>query len=93
MVVRPSRDLGLMAGELISGKSEKIELNAFLRFFIRNTEPNGELQEADLLSYLLFDNAFTTPLVELGYEDARSREEELLRFFDDDSPPLRPASG
>jgi hypothetical protein len=43
----------------------------------------GEALEADLLSYLLFDRVFTEPLVQLGIEDARRQEEELLRFFTD----------
>ena len=43
----------------------------------------------ELLSYLLFDTAFTQPLVELGYADAVAREDELLRFFDDESTSLQ----
>ena len=48
------------------------------------------IQEADLLSYLLFDENFTKPLIELGYADAKAREGELVRFFSDsdsDSDP------
>jgi hypothetical protein len=32
---------------------------------------------------LLFDGEFLSPLAELGFADARSREEELCRFFSD----------
>jgi NTE family protein len=38
---------------------------------------------ADLASYLLFDRAFADALMELGRADARAREEEWARFFDD----------
>ena len=85
MVIRPSQDVGLMAGELLAESSDKVQLNAFLKMFLRSSESEGT-READLLSYLLFDSAFTTPLVDLGYADALAREEELLRFFDDESP-------
>ena len=39
--------------------------------------------ESDLLSYLLFDGNFLSPLADLGYADARAREEELAAFFSD----------
>ncbi|MCS5635114.1 MAG: patatin-like phospholipase family protein [Myxococcota bacterium] len=84
MVIRPSQDVGLMAGELLAESSDKLQLNAFLKMFLRSPK-DEEAREADLLSYLLFDSAFTTPLVDLGYADALAREEELLRFFDDES--------
>jgi NTE family protein len=89
MVIRPSQDVGLMAGDLLADANNKLELNAFLKMFLRDDE-SGESREADLLSYLLFDTAFTTPLVDLGYADALAREEELLRFFGgEDGPPAR----
>jgi NTE family protein len=89
MVIRPSQDVGLMAGDLLADANNKLELNAFLKMFLRGDE-SGESREADLLSYLLFDTAFTTPLVDLGYADALAREEELLRFFGgEDGPPAR----
>jgi len=38
--------------------------------------------EADLLSYLLFDRSYTASLEELGYEDARAQQEELAAFLE-----------
>ena len=49
----------------------------------------GPASEADLLSYLLFDRSYAAPAVELGFADARAREEDLLRFFSD--APVEPA--
>jgi NTE family protein len=84
LVIRPSQDLGMMAGELIAGQRGELELNAFLRLFIRASGTGGDFKEADLLSYLLFDAAFTTPLVQLGFHDAEAKEADLVRFFDDE---------
>lgn len=89
LVIRPSRNVGLMAGELIHGKAGELELGSFIRMFIRASGSASEVNEADLLSYLLFDAAFTTPLAELGYADALAMEDNLARFFDDDAE-LRP---
>jgi NTE family protein len=44
----------------------------------------AEARESDLLSYLLFDSAYTRPLIELGYKDAVAQEDELAAFFSDD---------
>jgi hypothetical protein len=41
--------------------------------------------EADLFSYLYFDASFTQPLIELGREDARRQEEEILTLLADDA--------
>ena len=49
-------------------------------------EPEGEddteaAGEADMLSYLLFDGEFATELLELGFQDAKAQEDELLKVF------------
>jgi len=89
MVIRPSRDLGVIAGELLASPDNDLELNAFMRFFLRASGTGKDFQEADLLSYLLFDTAYTTPLAELGYRDAELQADALARFFDDDRPLAR----
>ena len=84
LVLRPSMDLGLLAGQVIARKRDAGELSGLLRLFIGAMAGGGEHFEADLLSYMLFDREFTTPLVELGHADARANEEELVRFFSDE---------
>jgi len=84
VVVRPSRDLGVLAGELVADPANAARVPAWVRLVRRALGLAGEPFEADLLSYLLFDRVYTEPLVALGCEDARRQEEELLRFFDDD---------
>ncbi len=84
LTIRPSTDLGSLAGELVSGKSGELELTSFLRLFMKAFSSGAEAQEADLLSYLLFDRNFTKPLTDLGHADAKAREGELVAFFSDD---------
>ena len=55
-------------------------MRLFLRAFGRGSDP----QESDLLSYLLFDGNFLGPIAELGFSDARAREDELAAFFSDE---------
>jgi len=84
VVVRPSRDLGVLAGELVAAPRAGARVPAWVRLLQRALGLAGEPFEADLLSYVLFDRIYTGPLVQLGMEDARRQEEELLRFFSDD---------
>jgi len=36
-----------------------------------------------LLSYLLFENSYTSALIELGYVDTIKRSEAVLNFFEE----------
>jgi NTE family protein len=74
LVVRPSRDLGEIAGEF-RGK-----LPYSLRFLMRGLGVK-RVQGADLLSYLIFERPFISRVIDLGYEDAMSQWPEIERFL------------
>jgi NTE family protein len=82
VVIRPSADLGVLAGQVLENMPVDKSRSPLLRFAARNIS-TGRSAEADLLSYLLFDGDFVAPLAQLGLADARAREEELVEFFTD----------
>jgi NTE family protein len=75
-VLRPSVDLGDLASELLH------RMPLPVRHLLRGlgaTEHVGR----DLLSYLLFDQAYTTKLLDLGYRDTMAARERVEGFFVD----------
>jgi NTE family protein len=84
LVIRPSEDLGRLAGQVLENMSSKEMTSPLLRFAARGLSGSpGRTPESDLLSYLLFDGEFLAPLTVLGYGDASAREDELAEFFSD----------
>ena len=83
LVIRPSADLGRLAADVLETLPAASQRSPFFRFAMRSLEAGEASPEADLLSYLLFDGEFVSPLADLGYRDAQAREEELVRFFTD----------
>jgi NTE family protein len=83
LVVRPSADLGLLAGQILQNLSQERSRSPFVRLAARNLANSSRTPESDLLSYLLFDGEFLAPLADLGLADARAMEDELVEFFTD----------
>jgi NTE family protein len=79
LLIRPSRDIGRLAAE--HGRAPRMQQLPGLagRLFRYISDAPGD--DADLLSYLLFDGEYARELIELGHHDARAREEELADFF------------
>lgn len=73
LMVRPSEDLGQIAAE------EFRAMPATLSHLIQGLGTNTEA--ADLISYLLFERAYATRLIRLGYKDAYYRKAEILSFL------------
>lgn len=74
LVLRPSRDLGVMA------RPHWHRLPPVMQRLVRSIGGKRE-GSADFLSYLLFDPAYTVPLMELGYEDAMADWDSIERFL------------
>lgn len=76
LLIRPSRDLGKMTSNIVPN------LPPILRYLLKGIGVS-DTEGLDLLSYLAFDESYTKPLMELGYEDTYRMKDEVLRFIDD----------
>lgn len=74
-IQRPSKDIGLIA----SGFEDRLPRG--LRFLVRGLG-SPATRSADMLSYLLFDSAYITELIELGEADAEENWEQIVPFLD-----------
>ena len=79
LLVRASEDIGAMAAAYVHrpGFGAKGMTGRLMHML---AEPESR-NEADLLSYLLFDGGFCGELIALGRADARAKHEALCRFF------------
>ena len=81
-LILPRANLGRLAAQAFRATPPKAPYaSRLLLRFIAESEDQGE---ADTLSYLLFDRAYTAEVERLGFEDARDQAEELARFFRED---------
>jgi NTE family protein len=77
LAISPSEDLALVARQFAH------RMPRVLRWLMEGLgTPDAE--SADLMSYLLFDGAFTRALIDIGYRDAAARIDEIEAFLRDD---------
>jgi NTE family protein len=84
LVIAPSQRLDDMAAQ------HQGSLPAPIRAMLRGVGVTGEgvdARGAALSSYLLFESAYTQPLIELGVADTLARRNEVIRFFGWDRQP------
>jgi NTE family protein len=74
LVMTPSRDVNEIA------RRHARELPRSLRALLRALGGNNPASTL-LLSYLLFERGFTRELIDLGYQDARARADEIRAFL------------
>lgn len=75
LMIRPTKDLGKMA------KNLPHRLPPFMRYLLKGIGVSDH-EGSDLMSYLAFDESYTRPLIELGYEDTLRQKDEVLKFID-----------
>lgn len=75
LLIRPSVDLGVLAARQFD------RFPHMLRYLLKGIGASRE-RGADLLSYIAFDKAYTSKLIEIGIKDAMSRKEEIRVFFE-----------
>jgi NTE family protein len=76
LFISPSEPLERIAARFVH------ELPPMVRFVLR---PTGAMNRSgsNLVSYLLFEESFCRTLIDLGYRDTASREQEVRAFFED----------
>lgn len=84
--IEPSQDLGVLAGEVAASAEFARRAKGLVGRALHRYAKGTEEQDADAVSYLLFDQCYCAPLVELGIADARAHQEELAKLFSDPEP-------
>ncbi|MBC7750730.1 MAG: patatin-like phospholipase family protein [Candidatus Saccharibacteria bacterium] len=74
MVISPSADIAIIAKTLEHRMPRSIR-------YLMDGLGQPDAQSADLMSFLLFDSAFTRELIQLGYHDAGLRIDEIEHFL------------
>lgn len=80
-LVRASEDIGKMAAEYVHSASFA-RVKGMVGRLMRSIAASESSNEADLLSYLLFDGEFAGQLIDLGRADAKKRHDALCKFFE-----------
>ena len=83
-MIRPSEDLGEIAGAHRAHRAASRASGGGAGH--PAAAPAGDRarrDEADLLSYILFDGFYAAEVARLGYEDARDHHDELAKFLGD----------
>ena len=76
LVVSPSEDLAMVAQRFAHRMPRLVR-------YLMDGLGTPDAQSADLMSYLLFDAAYTRALVDIGHRDASERIDEIEGFLRD----------
>ena len=74
LALRPSQDLGNMARGTLK------EFPTLIRFLLKGVGAKED-KGWDLLSYLAFEKAYTSQLIDLGYSDTLRKKDEVAEFM------------
>jgi len=74
LLITPSVDLAQLAEE------HRRDMPYLIEYFVKSLGPDADAC-ADLMSYLLFTSKFTSALIDIGYNDASQRIDEIESFL------------
>lgn len=77
--IHPTGDIGQLATDFIDQVHPSI--GGAPGWILSRFGQHAELNDNDVMSYLLFDGRFAEQLIEMGYRDADARRDELIDFF------------
>lgn len=83
--IEPSQDLGVLAGEVARSNEFARRAKGLVGRALHRYAKASDESDADAVSYLLFDQSYCAPLVELGIADARAHKEQLAKLFSTDA--------
>ncbi len=81
VVIEPVQDLGALAATYVRSPRFAARARGPSAFLLRWLADGDPERAGDLLAYLMFDGGFTSDLVDLGRQDARSRHDALCALF------------
>ncbi len=81
LVVRPSADIGRIAGEHVRRLRESGAFSWAFSMLLERIDKGEEDWEADWASFLLFDGDFAEALIDMGRRDLHARADEVRMFF------------
>lgn len=73
-VLNPSADLAIVAAAFAHKMPRAVR-------YVMDGLGTPNAQSADLMSYLLFDSSYTRALIDIGYQDASARADEIEAFL------------
>jgi NTE family protein len=84
LVIAPSQRLDAMAARHVGDLPHAVRT---MLGGVGVSSARADVKGAALASYLLFESAYTSELMALGYTDAQNQREEVCRFFGWQEPP------
>jgi NTE family protein len=79
--LQSSENIGRLSAAYVRTRKFRARRLGLVERALANMAEHESENEADFLSYVLFDGGFARQLIDLGREDARANHDHIVRFF------------